>query len=102
MFPEVSMIIRVFRALVHDGMQDEFAGFFRDTAIPLLEYQPGMMGLTVGLPMRTSPNEFMMTTVWSDLESLKEFAGENWADAVIDPAEAHLLRETFVHHYESA
>jgi heme-degrading monooxygenase HmoA len=94
------MIIRVFRAVVHDGMQDEFAGFFRDTAAPLLQSQPGMTGLTMGWPMANSPNEFMMTTTWSDLESLKGFAGDDWANAVIDPGEAHLLRETFVHHYE--
>jgi heme-degrading monooxygenase HmoA len=94
------MIIRVFRAIVRDGMQSEFARFFRETAIPLLESQPGMLGLTVGWPVAHSPNEFMMTTTWSDLESLKGFAGDNWANAVIDPAEAHLLRETFVHHYE--
>ena len=93
------MIIRVFRAIVHDGRQDEFARFFRETAIPLLESQPGMMELTVGWPMTDSPNEFMMTTTWSDLESLRAFAGEDWSNAVIDPSEAHLLRETFVHHY---
>lgn len=96
------MIIRVFRAFVHDGMQEEFASFFRETAVPLLESQPGMIGLTVGWPMPSSPNEFMMTTTWSDLESLRGFAGEDYAKAVIDPAEAHLLRETFVHHYEGS
>lgn len=94
------MIIRVFRAIVHDGMQEEFARFFRETAIPLLRSQRGMTGLTVGWPTTHSPNEFMMTTIWSDVNALKSFAGENWAKAVIDPAEAHLLRETFVHHYE--
>ena len=93
------MIIRIFRAIVRDGMQDEFAHFFRETAIPLLMSQPGMIGLTIGWPMPDSPDEFMMMTTWSDLESLKRFAGEEWANAVIDPAEAHLLRETFVHHY---
>ena len=96
------MIIRVFRAIVHDGKQDEFASFFRDTAIPLLKSQPGMVRLSVGWPMEPSPNEFMMTTVWADLESLKGFAGEDWRQAVVDPSEAHLLDETFVHHYQSA
>lgn len=96
------MIIRVFRAIVHDGKQEEFATFFREIAIPLLESQPGMLGLSVGCPMPPSPSEFMMTTKWSDLESLKGFAGEDWDQAVIDPAEAHLLRETFVYHYEGA
>lgn len=93
------MIIRVFRAVVRDGKQEEFASFFREIAIPLLESQPGMLGLTVGWPTDASPDEFMMTTTWADLESLKAFAGDDWASAVIDPAERHLLSETFVHHY---
>jgi heme-degrading monooxygenase HmoA len=96
------MIIRVFRATVHDGKQDEFRTFFLETAVPLLSSQRGMLGLTVGWPMADSPTEFMMTTAWSDLESLKAFVGEDWAQAVIHPDEEHLLRETFVHHYEAA
>ena len=43
-----------------------------------------------------------MLTVWRDLNALKEFAGENWREAVIHPDEAHLLKETHVHHYELA
>jgi heme-degrading monooxygenase HmoA len=96
------MIIRVFRATVHDGKQDEFRKFFLETAVPLLTSQPGMLGLTVGWPMAASPAEFMMTTMWSDLESLQAFAGDEWAKAVIHADEAHLLQETFVHHYEAA
>lgn len=93
-------MIRIFRAIVHDGKQEEFAQFFLGTAVPLLQSQPGLKALTVGLPLPNTPNEFMMTTTWSDLNSLREFAGDDWEKAVIDPAEAHLISETFVHHYE--
>ena len=97
-----NVIIRIFRAIIRDGKQEEFAQFFRDTAVPLLQSQPGMLELTVGHPLPTSPHEFMMATTWSDLAALKAFAGDTWEQAVIDPAEAHLLSETFVHHYVAA
>lgn len=95
------MIIRVFRAVVHEGKQEEFERFFRSTAIPLLEAQRGMLGLSVGRPMSPSTNEFVMVTHWESHDALVGFTGENWNQAVIDSREAHLLKETHVHHYES-
>ena len=41
-----------------------------------------------------------MMMVWRDLQALKEFAGENWQEAVIDPDEVHLLKEAHTYHYE--
>ncbi len=96
------MIIRVFRAQVHDGMQAEFARFFDEIAVPLLESQPGMLGLQVGKPHASSPTEFLMTTTWRDLDALKGFTGDRWQEAVIAPEEEHLLKSVFVHHYELA
>jgi heme-degrading monooxygenase HmoA len=95
------MIIRVFRALVHDGQQDSFRKFFTDTALPLIRSQEGLVSVSIGLPHETFPTEFSMLMVWRDLDALTRFAGEDWKSAVIHPDEAHLLRETFVHHYHA-
>lgn len=95
------MITRFFRALVHDGQQDSFRKFFIETALPLIRYQEGLVSVSVGLPHDTSPHEFSMVTIWRNLETLKQFAGEDWKSAVIHPDEAHLLKETFVHHYQA-
>jgi heme-degrading monooxygenase HmoA len=95
------MIIRFFRALVHDGQQDSFRKFFIETALPLIRSQEGLVSVSVGLPQETSPREFSMVTVWRDLEALRRFAGDDWNRAVIHPDEEHLLRETFVHHYHA-
>ena len=95
------MIIRFFRALVHDGRQDSFRMFLTDTALPLIRSQEGLVSVSIGLPHETSPHEFSMVMVWRDLDALKRFAGEDWKSAVIHPDEAHLLKETFVHHYHA-
>ena len=39
-------------------------------------------------------------TVWEDVESIRAFAGERWQHAVITPDEEHLLKETWIGHYE--
>ena len=96
------MIIRFFRAIVHEGMQEEFRTFFLETALPLVRSQEGLASVTVGLPREESPREFCMVMIWRDLEAVRRFAGREWNRAVIHPDEAHLLEETHVHHYELA
>jgi quinol monooxygenase YgiN len=94
------MIVRVFRAVVHDGKQGEFKEFFLNEARPYVEKQNGLVSLFIGLPDDSSPNEFLMFMHWKDLASIKGFAGEDWNQAVILDEERHLLKEVFLHHYE--
>lgn len=96
------MIVRVFRAIVHDGKQSEFKDFFLNKARPYVEKQAGLISLYIGLPTELSPNEFLMVMHWKDIESIKGFAGETWNQAVILEEERHLLEEVFLHHYELA
>lgn len=96
------MIIRFFRAIVHEGQQDAFKSFFLDTALPLVRSHDGLVSASVGLPHESSPTEFSMVMVWRDLDALKGFAGETWGQAVVHPDEAHLLAETYVSHYHAA
>lgn len=93
------MIVRVFRARIHSERVKEFEQFFLETALPMIKAQRGMIAVTVGLPMAPTPNEFLMVTVWQDLEALQQFAGAEWQKPVIDPAEVDLLQETFLQHY---
>ena len=95
------MIIRVFRALVHPGKQQAFEQFFLNKALPNIKAQPGLVSVMVGNPSDTSPTEFLMVTVWQDVNTLQGFAGEHWPKPVIDPDEVDLLKETLVHHYEA-
>ena len=93
------MILRFFRATTHDGKSDEFRSLFLETILPLIRSQEGLMSASIGLPHDESPNEFSMVMVWRDMEAVRAFAGDDWERAVVLPEEAHLLRETHVHHY---
>ena len=94
------MIVRVFRVTVHDGKQSEFSEFLKNTALPLVKSQPGIISVTAGLPRPETPNEFCMVMVWHDVEALKAFAGEDWRKPHIHPDEADTVRDRSLHHYE--
>lgn len=94
------MIIRVFRPTIHPGKESEFESFLRDTAIPLMSQQSGLVAQHVGKPLESSSNEFLYVTVWEDVESIQAFAGERWQEAVITPDDEHLLKDTWIRHYE--
>jgi heme-degrading monooxygenase HmoA len=95
------VIIRVFRPTIQPGKQEEFESFLRETAIPLVSQQSGIVAQHVGKPRDPSSTEYLFVTVWEDVESIRAFAGERWEEAVIAPDEEHLLRETWIGHYET-
>ena len=94
------MIIRVFRPTIHPGKEAEFESFLRETAIPLVSQQSGVIAQHVGKPRDSSSTEFVYVSVWEDVESIRAFAGERWQEAVIAPEEEHLLKDTWIGHDE--
>src|SRR5215213_10803841 len=97
---EKAMIIRVFRPTIHPSKEQEFEAFLADTAVPLVSRQAGLVAQHAGRPRDPSTTEYVYISVWEDLESIRAFAGERWQEAVIAPDEEHLLKNTWIGHYE--
>jgi heme-degrading monooxygenase HmoA len=95
------MIIRVFRPTIHAGKEREFDAFLRDTALPLVSQQSGLVAQHVGRPRDPSLTEYVYVTLWEDVESIRAFAGERWQKAVITADEEHLLKDTWIGHYDA-
>jgi heme-degrading monooxygenase HmoA len=95
------VIIRVFRPTIHPGKEHEFEAFLRETAVPLVSQQSGIVAQHVGTPRDAGSTEYLFVTVWEDVESIRAFAGDRWQEAVITPDEAHLLKDTWIGHYEA-
>jgi heme-degrading monooxygenase HmoA len=96
----MAMIIRVFRPTIHPGKEGEFEAFLREVAVPLVSQQAGLVAQHVGRPRDPSSTEYVFVTVWEDVGSIRAFAGERWQQAVITPDEEHLLKDTWIGHYE--
>jgi heme-degrading monooxygenase HmoA len=97
---EEAVIIRVFRPTIYPGKESEFESFLRETAVPLVSRQSGLVAQHVGRPRDPSSTEYLYVTVWEDVESIRAFAGERWQEAVIAPDEEHLLKDTWIGHYD--
>lgn len=93
------MIVRVFRARIRPGREAEFKRMVREQSIPWLEETEGLLGYYSGEPFPDSTREFVMVTIWRDLEALKAFAGETWSAPIVTEDEAPLVEEMFAHHY---
>lgn len=93
------MIVRVFKATIYTEKTKEFKHFFTKIAIPLVKQQEGLIDLFIGLPIDEDSNEFMMTSFWKDIASIKKFSGEQWQNAVIDEREKHLVKSASMEHY---
>jgi heme-degrading monooxygenase HmoA len=94
------MIIRVFRPTIHPGKESEFESFLAEVAIPLVSRQSGLVAQHVGKPRDPSSTDYIYVTVWEDVDAIRAFAGERWQEAVITPDEEHLLKQTWIGHYD--
>ena len=93
------MIIRIFRAKIRKGQIPEFKRMVQEQSIPWLENSDGMLGYFPGEPCGENEREFVMITLWRDLDSLKAFAGTEWDNPIVTADEAPLVETMFAEHY---
>ena len=93
------MIIRIFRAKIRKGRVADFKQMVKEQSIPWLEKSDGMLGYFPGEPFGENEREFLMVTLWRDLDSVKAFAGSDWNDPVVTEDEAPLVEAMFADHY---
>ena len=55
--------------------------------------------MTIGRPTRWAPEEYVMLSVWENEQSVKDFAGEQWNQAVIPDGMEKFVADCWVHHY---
>lgn len=96
------MILRVFRARIHPGMEARFEEFLRTEAIPLTKRQDGILGFWVGAPHPPETSEYVFVSFWRDLEALVALRGPDISDPGILDEERDVIENAFVHHYESS
>ncbi len=93
------MIIRIFRARVRPGKQEEFERFMNEKVIPMVGKHKDIAEYA-GRPYGSSSNEFTYVSVWKNLSDLRVFAGEGLGGIIDTTRRIALLEETFLHHFE--
>ena len=95
------MIIRVYRARSHPGMDRDFEAFLRETALPMMKKQEGCKTVQLGKTRWGGSPEFVIVSTWDSIDHLKQFAGAEWQSPRILPEEAHMVARVFCDHYEA-
>jgi DNA-binding response OmpR family regulator len=95
------MITRVFRGRVRPGKHAEFERFILEEGLPRFRETPGVLGVHFGTPTEQNPDEFLVVSVWTDLDALRAFAGDRWLEPKLSLQEAHMLADASVHHYRN-
>ena len=94
------MIVRVFRARVHLGKENEFERFVIETGVPMVTAAEGCTHVAAGKNRWSEQPEFVVVTHWRSVDALQAFAGRDWQKAVIEPDEEHMLAQVFCDHYD--
>jgi transposase len=94
------MIVRVFRARLQPGMRGPYEQLCREHALPLMCRHEGFLTYHIGLPRERRSDEFVLVTVWNDLDSVRTLVGEHWKEALILPGEGDMLLEACVQHFD--
>jgi quinol monooxygenase YgiN len=95
------MIIRIFRSRVKAEFLESLDEGLTEVTVPLVKNQEGLVCYYIGSPTASNANEFLVLTVWKDLEALKKSSGADWEKPVIPQPMAAILEASFVHHYSA-
>jgi heme-degrading monooxygenase HmoA len=96
------MIARTWHGRVPAAKADAYYEYIRQTGLADYRSTPGNLGLVVQRRIEAGVAQFVLTTFWDSVESIKRFAGENYERARYYPEDDEYLleREPLVTHAE--
>jgi hypothetical protein len=93
------VLIRLFRGVIRKGAHDRLLRGLHDHVLPQLEAHPGVISTTLAVAMEGSPDEYLVESHWRDVDDLIRFAGDDWRNPRVEPAEEELLISVSAHHF---
>ena len=95
------MITRIYRVEINPELREEFETKFRQVADEFVDGREGLVSVSICKPTEWSPNEYVMVTIWKDVASVKQFAGETWGLPVIPDDMKRFTRQCWLHQFEN-
>ncbi len=95
------MIIRIYRVQIDTELRQEFETQFQKIAKEFMQGRAGLVSVDIGKPTPGSPGEYVMVSKWTDIASVKSFAGEHWDVPVIPEHMRKFTKECWLHQFES-
>ena len=92
-------ITRIYRVQIKPELRDEFEPLLKTVALSSVKDAPGCQNAQLGGPTSKTPNEYSVTSIWDNEESLKSFVGSDWTKAHIPAGMERCVDQCWVHHY---
>ena len=94
------MIIRLFKARVHAGMEEAFEQDFVAFSRPLIEGMAGVKSVSISKPTNLSSGEYMMISTWESYEAIEAAIGPGWREAHIPDNMANYFESFSLEHLQ--
>lgn len=96
------MIARIWRGATRAEDADAYADYLRRTGVKEYRKTSGNEGVFMLRRIVGGRAEFMVLTLWQDLDAVRAFAGDDVATAMFYPRDDHYLveRELTAEHWE--
>jgi heme-degrading monooxygenase HmoA len=96
------MIARIWRGVVAATDADAYADYMLETGVPGYKSTPGNRGVYMLRRISEAGCEFVMVSLWSSMDDVRAFAGDDVEQAVFYPEDDKFLveRDLRVRHYE--
>jgi heme-degrading monooxygenase HmoA len=96
------MISRQWKCILKEASHDEYITFLNDVVFAAAKELPGFIQANILTRKTTHGLEFMVTTLWENLDAIKAFAGEDTSLAMVPEAAQRMMvsYDKVVIHYE--
>jgi heme-degrading monooxygenase HmoA len=84
-------IARLWSGKTHLARPDEYEDYLRSTGVAELSGTPGNMGVFLLRRDKPPETEFLILSLWENVESIQRFAGDEVERAVYYPADKEFL-----------
>jgi heme-degrading monooxygenase HmoA len=97
-----AVIVREWRARATASREQEYIDYFRRKVLPELGAIDGFLGASLLREQKTGEIELVVLTRWASMHAIRQFAGDEIAEAVVHPEAAAMLTsfDRIVRHYE--
>jgi len=98
------MIVRIWRGQATNAQADAYFRHVTGTVFPSLKDLAGHRGAWLLRRQADGQTEFLALTLWESLDSIRAFAGDDIATAIVEPEARAVLADfdDFARHYEVA
>lgn len=94
------MILRLFHVKVKPGCAETLLKNFATTSADVVQHEPGNKGYFFGRGVAKDENVVIFTSVWEDIDAIKQRFGEAWQQSFLPDGYEDLIEACSIEHLD--